>query len=265
MRAFVEGVGLVGPGLQGWRASRGVLAGEEAYRSAATAVAASALLPAAERRRAGMPVRLALAAGIEALESAGRDAAAIGTVFASSSGDCDNVHEMCASLATPERQVSPTRFHNSVHNAAAGYWSIATQCRAPSTSLCGYDASFAMGLLEAASQVAVDGDPVALIAYDHPYPAPLHAARPIGACFGMALVLSAQPAARALAVLDIAFEPRAARASAMADAGLEALRTSVPAARSLPLLAALARAGGEPVILEYVAGSHLRVAVSACA
>jgi hypothetical protein len=265
MRVFVEGVGLVGPGLQGWQASRGLLAGEQVYRSAAAAVPASSLLPAAERRRAGMPVRLALAAGVEALAAAGRDAALIATVFASSSGDCDNVHEMCASLATAERQVSPTRFHNSVHNAAAGYWSIATRCHAPSTSLCGHDASFAMGLLEAASQVAVDGNPVALVAYDHPYPAPLNAARPIGACFGVALVLSARPAAPAIAVLDIEFEPRTARTTPVEDAGLEALRSSVPAARSLPLLAALARAGGEPVILEYVDGTHLRVKVSACA
>jgi hypothetical protein len=79
------------------------------------------------------------------------------------------------------------------------------------------------------------------------------------------LVLSAKPAARAIAVLDIAFEPQAARATAIADAGLEALRSSVPAARSLPLLAALARLRGEAVVLEYVAGAHLRVTVSACA
>src|SRR3954470_6103955 len=249
MRAFVEGVGLVGPGLQSWQASRGLLAGDGAYRPQAILIAASALLPAAERRRAGMPVKLALAAGLEAIEGAGRDAATLATVFASSSGDCDNVHEMCAALATPERQVSPTRFHNSVHNAAAGYWSIATQCREPSTSLCGYDASFAMGLLEAASQVCVDGSPVALIAYDHPYPAPLHAARPIGGAFGAALVLAPQASGRTMAVLDIEFEARTAAETVMADAALEGLTSSVPAARSLPLLAALARSPKQPIIL----------------
>jgi hypothetical protein len=264
MRAFVEGVGLVGPGLQGWQASRAVLAGEQAYSPAAISIAASPLLPAAERRRAGMPVKLALAAGLEAIEGAGRAAATLATVFASSSGDRDNVYEMCVALATPERQVSPTRFHNSVHNAAAGYWSIATQCREPSTSLCGHDASFAMGLLEAASQVCVDGSPVALIAYDHPYPAPLHAARPIGGAFGAALVLTPQATARAIAVLDIEFEARTAAATVIADDALKALTNSVPAARSLPLLAALARAGEQPVILDYVAGTHLRVAVTAC-
>jgi Beta-ketoacyl synthase, N-terminal domain len=264
MRAFVEGVGLVGPGLPGWQASRAVLAGEQAYAPAGISIAASSLLPAAERRRAGMPVKLALAAGLEAIEAAGRDAATLATVFTSSSGDCDNVHEMCAALATPERQVSPTRFHNSVHNAAAGYWSIATQCREPSTSLCGHDVSFAMALLEAASQVCVDGSPVALIAYDHPYPAPLHAARPIGGAFGAALVLTPQATERAIAVLDIEFEPRAAAATVIADDALEDLASSVPAARSLPLLAALARAGDEAVILDYVAGTHLRVVVTPC-
>lgn len=265
MRAFVEGVGLVGPGLGGWAASRALLGGGQAYRPAATAVAASQLLPAVERRRAGMPVKLALAAGLEAIAQAGRDASRLPTVFTSSSGDCDNVHAMCESLATPERQVSPTRFHNSVHNAAAGYWSIATQCHAPSTSLCAYDASFAAGLLDAAAQVAADRTPVALIAYDHPYPAPLSAVRPISAAFGAALVLAPQASAAAIAALDIELGPRQAAATRMPDAALEALRAGVPAARCLPLLAALAGVAGGPVILDYVARTQLRVTLTACA
>jgi len=265
MRAYVEGLGLVGPGLCGWQVSRAVLAGTEPYRPAPTAVAASELLPAAERRRTGVPVKIALAAGREALAIAARDAAATATVFASSSGDCDNLHHLLEALATPEKQVSPTRFHNSVHNAVAGYWSIATQCRAASTSLCCHDASFAAGLLEAVSQVGADGGPVALIAYDHPYPEPLNAARPIRGEFGAALVLSPQATDRAVAALDVSFVPQAASATGVDDPGLEALRCGVPAARSLPLLAALARGSRETVILEYVPGTHLRVAVAPCA
>jgi hypothetical protein len=265
MLAFVEGVGLVGPGLRGWQASRAILAGEQAYGSAPTLVAAGELLPAAERRRAGMPVKLSLAAGQEAFAAAGRDTAATPTVFASSSGDCDNVHHILEALAAVERQVSPTRFHNSVHNAAAGYWSIATQCRAPSTSLCGHDASFAAGLLEAVSQVAFTGAPVGLIAYDHPYPEPLHGARPIHGELCVALLLAPQASERAVAALQVAFMPQEMGASGAADPGLEALRTGVPAARCLPLLAALARGTRETVILEYVASTHLRVAVTPCA
>jgi hypothetical protein len=263
MLAFVEGVGLAGPGLRGWQASRAIFSGKQSHSRAPTAIAASELLPAAERRRAGVPVKLALAVGQEALVNAARDATAAATVFASSNGDCDNVHYMLETLATPERHISPTRFHNSVHNVAAGYWGIATQCRAPSTSLCCHDASFAAGLLESVSQAAVDGALVALISYDHPYPEPLNAVRPIHAEFGVALALAPKATERAVAALDVTFVPRESEASRMADPGLEALRTGVPAARCLPLLAALARGSRETVILEY-AGAHLRVAVTPC-
>ena len=217
-----------------------------------------------KRRRAGVPVKLALAAGQEALVNAARDAAATATVFASSSGDCDNVHYILETLATPERQISPTRFHNSVHNAAAGYWSIAMRARVPSTSLCCFDASFTAGLLKAVIQVGVDDVPVALIAYDHPYPAPLDAVRPVCASFGMALVLAPRPTARAFAVLDVEFVARAAEPTRMPGAGLEAVRTGVPAGRALPLLAALARGSSETLALDCARDAHLRVTVAPC-
>ena len=172
---------------------------------------------------------------------------------------------MLEALATTARQISPTRFHNSVHNAAAGYWSIATQCRAPSTSLACFDASFAAGLLEAACQVAGGGDTVALIAYDHPYPEPLRAVRTLLAAFGVALVLAPGATDRSFATLDIEFVAQDAAATLVAGPGLEGLRASVPAARSLPLLTMLARGSRETVLLEFVAGTHLRVAVAPCA
>ena len=265
MRVFVEGVGLCGPGLGGWEASRALLAGNAPFQSGPTVVTASELLPAAERRRAGMPVKLSLAAGGEALAAAARDAAKTATVFASSSGDCDNVHHMLEALATPARQISPTRFHNSVHNAAAGYWSIANQCRAPSTSLACLDASFAAGLLEAACHVAGNGAAVTLIAYDHPYPEPLHAVRTILAAFGVALVLAPGATDHSIATLDIEFVAQVAAATLATDPGLEGLRNGVPAARSLPLLTVLARGSPGTVVLEFVTGTHLHVAVAPCA
>jgi len=264
MRVFVEGVGIVGPGLQGWTASRAILAGEEAYRPGATVVAASELLPAAERRRAPVAVRLALAAGEEAFRNAGRDAGSTATVFASSSADGDTVHHICETLASAARDVSPTRFHNSVHNAAAGYWSIATRCMKPSTSLGCYDASFAAGLLEAAVQVSTGGVPVGLITYDQPYPEPLHSARPIATSFGAALVLAPVTGERAIAALEIEFVPSPGRATRMQDAGLEAARLGNSAARALPLLAALAAKGGGSVAIDYVSGAHLRIAAGTC-
>jgi len=264
MRVFVEGVGLLGPGLNGWQDSRLLLAGDADHIDMPTVVTVDESLPAAERRRIGLPVKLALAAGRAAFADAQRDAATTATVFTSSAGDGENIHHICSTLASPQRDISPTRFHNSVHNAAAGYWSIATRSHAQSTSLCCYDASFAAGLLDAAAQIEVDAQPVALIAYDQPYPHPLHAVRAIGASFGMALVLTPHATARACASLEVNFMPGAARATRMADRGLEAMRASVPAARSLPLLCALARGTTEVVILAYLADSHLHVRVAPC-
>jgi hypothetical protein len=264
MRVFVEGVGLLGPGLNGWQASSPLLAGSAAYVAAPTVLTASDLLPPAERRRTGTPVKIALAVGREAFAHAGRDAALTATVFTSSGGDGDNVHQICETLAVAELEVSPTRFHNSVHNAAAGYWGIASRSQEPSTSLCCYDASFAAGLLEAAVQAAVDGIPVALIAYDHPYPEPLHTVRHLGPAFGVALVITPQATGASFAALEVGLVAGAQNPTAMADAALDALRASVPAARSLPLLSALARGAAQVVMLEYVAGNHLRVAVEPC-
>ena len=221
-------------------------------------------LPAAERRRVGVPVKLALAVGREALSAADRDPASIAAVFTSSSADCDNLHHICESLATPAREVSPTRFHNSVHNAPAGYWSIATRSQQPSTSLCCRDESFAAGLLEASVQVVVDRNPVVLIAYDHPYREPLHSVRPISSGFAVALVLTGAATGRGIAALDIAVEATVANASTMSDASLEALRAGVPAARSLPIFAALARRTAGALALEYVGGNHLHVGVEPC-
>ena len=264
MQVFVEGVGIAGPGLDGWEASRRVLAGIDPYVASPTLASPGPQLPAAERRRIGMPVRLALAAGYDAFTHAGRNAAATATVFTSSGGDGDNVHAICAALAQAEREMSPTRFHNSVHNAPAGYWSIATRSQRPSTSLCSYDASFAAGLLETTAQVAVEGSPVALIAYDQPYSGPLAQVRPIGAEFAAALLFVPNASERSFASLLVEYRCAAGVASAMADGALETLRTSVPAARCLPLLAALAGRASQSVIIDYHAGSQLHIEIKCC-
>lgn len=264
MRVFVEGVGLLGPGLNGWRNSREVLVGRQGYAGAATVVPPPELLPAAERRRAGMPVKLALAAGREAFLDAGCDPAITAVVFSSSSGDGDILHRMCEALATPEREVSPTHFMNSVHNVAAGYWSIATQCREASTSLCVYDASFTAGLLEAAVQVSVERKPVGLIAHDQPYPEPLHTARPILDKFAVAMILAPSASRRSLATLELRLGADARGETRMPEPQLESVRCGNPAARSLPLLQALARGGRDDLVLPYLDGCHLAVTVAPC-
>jgi Beta-ketoacyl synthase, N-terminal domain len=262
LAAFVDGVGVVGPGMADWPAAARVLTGEVPWQCVPTVLPAPQSLPSAERRRTGTPVKLALAVGLEAAARAGADPATLRAVFSSSGGDGQNCHEICQVLASGDRQLSPTRFHNSVHNAAAGYWGIATGATAASNALCAYDASFGAGLLEALTQLAVERAPVLLIAYDAGYPEPLRRERPIPDAFGVALLLAPARSRASLARLELSWCE--GRADPLSDPGLERLRTSIPAARSLPLLALLARPAAARLAIEYLEGRCLALEVSPC-
>ena len=263
MKLFVESVAILAPGLVGWTAGRAILAGDKTYEPAPLAPPVADLLPAVERRRTGSTVKFALAVGHEALISAGRPVDSVATVFVSSGNDGDVINDICITLAGSDRQVSPTRFHNSVHNAPSGYWGIATHSHHPSTSLCGFDWSFAIGLLEAAAQLQVDRHEVLLVAYDTPYPEPLSGIRPVAEPFGAALLFTRDRASRTIAEIEVTMDAQPKEISRMRDAALEQLRTGNPCARALPLLAALA--GGQPqvVTLERDAGQTLSVCVRA--
>ncbi|MDQ2962992.1 MAG: beta-ketoacyl synthase chain length factor [Pseudomonadota bacterium] len=262
LAAYIDGIGLLGPGLPNWTVGEAVLSGNAPYVEQLAQLPAAATLPAAERRRVGRVVKLALAIGYQAAAAAGQDPSRLATVFTASAADGDICHEICQMLATSDRRISPTRFHNSVHNAPAGYWSIATGAKAPSTSLCAFDGSFCAGLLEALCQVLVAREPVLLIAYDTCYPEPLHRTRPIADAFGIALLLSTERGEPTLGRVDA--ELTADAADVMADPPLESLRMGYPAARGLPLLMALARGQARRQVLDYLDDRRLAVTTTPC-
>ncbi|HMN80772.1 MAG TPA: beta-ketoacyl synthase chain length factor [Burkholderiaceae bacterium] len=277
LRVSVERIALCGPGLTDWPRAATVLRGEAAYEAAAIVVPPPARLPAAERRRVGPSVKLALAGAENLCAGDPAGGAATARVFRSSGGDSENCHVLCEALAADEPQISPTRFTNSVHNAPSGYWSIAAGARVPSSSLCVHDASFAGGLLEAALQAVVDARPVALIAYDVPYPFPLSDKRPIAAAFGSAWLLTPTADARRKTgresagvhvdgnvSAELSFDGwTAGEPEPLADPALERLRAGVPAARCLPLMTAIARGGESVVKLSGPPGQVLAVQVRA--
>lgn len=240
-----------------------MLAGATPYTPRAAVLPTPTALPAAERRRTGAVVRLALAIGFEAASRAGANPADLPTVFSSSGGDGYNCHEICQTLATGDRQLSPTRFHNSVHNAASGYWSIAAGAPTASSVLCAFDATFGAGLLEALTQVVVDRTSVLLVAYDSGYPEPLGAVRPIPDAFGVAMVLApAAPSTTASAIISAVLTD--GPAESMPDARLEAMRATIPAARCLPLLSKLARNESGRVVIDYFEAQRIAIEVSPC-
>jgi hypothetical protein len=259
---YVNGIGVQGPGLSHWPQTAAILRGERPYGHAPTVLAPPAMLPPVERRRAGGPVKLAIAVALEACERAGADPARLTAVFSSSGGDGHNCHELCEALALADREISPTRFANSVHNAAAGYWSIATGAMAPANVLCAHDASFAAGLLEACAQVRTSQQPLLLVAYDTAYPEPIHSKRSLPDAFGVAMVLAPGREACSLARLAVALT--AERPDDLPETSLESLRTAIPAARSLPLLRRIGLPDPGRAVLDYLGETRLRVDVDQC-
>lgn len=257
LQAWINGIGLIAPGLTDWPTAAAVLRGDAQYEAAPSVLPVPLLLPPAERRRASRVIRLSLGVGQEAVVHAGADAATLATVFAASGADGHNCHALCEQLAGDDRQISPTRFHNSVHNAAAGYWGIATHSMAPCQVIGAFDASFGAGLLDALAQVLMDGQPVLLVAYDSEYPEPLHAQRDTPDCGGVALLLSAQRSAASLASITVT--PCREPAEPLDLPALEGLRQNIPALRALPLLQRLARGTAGPVVLDYLAPMQLQV------
>lgn len=240
LRVYVEGIGLWSPQLADFAALRGVLAGAEP--SPPSPRPAAAMLPPNERRRAPASVLLAVEAAGQAVSMSGRPPATLACVFASSHGDQPITDYMCATLARAPTELSPIRFHNSVHNAAVGYWTIATGCHAPSTAVAAQRASFGAGLLEAVSMVLAEQRAVLLVCSDTAGDEPLRELTGCSQPFACALVLAPQPGPASLAALEL--QLLAGRAESPLSEPLAGWRRDNAAAGGLPLLAKLATAGG---------------------
>lgn len=240
------------PGLAGWdefvatAATGGLPAGPAAEP-------VPALLPPREARRSPLLVRLALEVGSQACRGNDVTPADVTTVFASAQGDLEITDYLCRALAGPAPQLSPTRFHNSVHNAAAGYWSIATGNRGPGTALAAGDATAAMALLEAALLARAAG-PVLVMHVDIAALPPLATVLPSRAPAGAALLVAATPRPGWRA-LDL--RPGEPAAAAAAGHWWQALAPGNPVAPLLGLLAALAVPAAGDVALPSGPGTAL--------
>ncbi len=189
LRVCIEGVGAWLRGAPDWNTLRTILRGEHGLREDAPSKPAAAALPPAERRRAPEAVLLAAEVAGQACEQANREPSSMPCVFASTHGELSITDYMCATLANAPRELSPTKFHNSVHNAPAGYWTIATHCERASNAITGWHTSFGAGLLEAATLVAAEQTPVLFAAYDTASSGPLAEMTRTTQSFGTALVL----------------------------------------------------------------------------
>lgn len=234
----VTGIGAWMPGAPDWPALHGVLRGEYGLAEGTPAKPAAEVLPAAERRRAPDSVRLAAEVAAQACRMADRDPAELPCVFASTHGELAITDYVCEILARAPLELSPTKFHNSVLNAPAGYWTIATACTAASSAVTAHHCSFAAGLLEAMAYACAEDVPVLFACCDIGSTGPLAEMTRTTLPFGVALVLS--PTASTGARIRWSLRNPAAGALPPAALALQAVAGDNPTnAHALALLATL--------------------------
>jgi len=196
LSAYLRGVGLWTPAYANFEAW--VAAGQPAElavspeQSAASRPAAELLHPRL-RRRTSVLTR----ATVTALEAAtGQGGAALDSVrlvLVSSLGEIEATVELLAQLGQPHGPVSPTKFHNSVHNTATGYMSIASGNHREATALAGGPHNLEIGALELFAGLAIDGGDAVLLLAEERIPAPFDRAD-ADPTFALALHFGAEPA-----------------------------------------------------------------------
>jgi hypothetical protein len=267
MEVFVAGLGVLGAGLEGWPETRAILTGQKPWRKQDLVLQAPEILSGRERRRSTETTRLALNAAQEAVTHAGHAATELAAVFGSANGSGLETHLILKALTEPDMPVSPTLFHNSVHNSAVGYWCIATGCHRPSTSIACHDATFPAALLKAAAQAKTEETGVLLTVSDCPLPAPLSGKRPLEGPFAVAMVLTPAQESRSRFRMTASWQTAAAGndVTGLREPGdLAAFWLGNPAARALPLLQAFALGGDARVIIDYPEAGRLLLQVAPC-
>ncbi|QSI28319.1 hypothetical protein GNX71_01475 [Variovorax sp. RKNM96] len=263
---YIEGPAFWTPTLPGWDAARAAFRGEGALADPPAKRPSPQVLAPAERRRAPDTVALALEVAAAAMAASGRNAADVPCVFVSAHGDLSINDYMCSTLATDPTVLSPTRFHNSVHNAAVGYWTIGTGCMAASNSVSAFEHSFATGLLEAAVQCAADHSPVLMVGYDTPTVGALTSVTDSRGLLAVAMVIAPERSERSVASLDWSVasndgDPAPADTPPHSQAA-QSLAEINPMAQALGLFESLAHlddGAGPPVTLQLSATLSLRL------
>ncbi len=254
----IEGLAFWSPALPGWPLARAAFRGEGAAVEPPAKRPSPEILAAAERRRAPDSVALALEVATLAMADAGRQGQSLASVFTSAHGDLAVSDYMCTTLASQPALISPTRFHNSVHNAPAGYWTIGTGCMAASSAVSAFTQSFAAGLLEAATQCVADDVAVLLVAFDIQAVGALASVTASTGLLACALVLAPLRASTRGTAVGAELVSGTREIAPMRSSAARALQGNAMA-DALPLFEALALATAEPLDLPLSQTLFLRV------
>lgn len=249
IRCGIHGLGVLTPGLLDWESAQPVLSGQRAWENLDPGRIVAPDLPRTEARRATVATHLALSVARQAMTGHEPSDDEMPSIWAAADSDLVGLDRNCRTLNCDEPWISPHRFQNSVHNTPSGYWSIASQCHGPSTALCSGRESFAAGLVEAVTLLQAGHERCLLVACDEASPPALRRVRDVPVFFATSLLLGVDGSSAMSLTLDI--QGGATEPTICSDPGLERLRASNPAGRSLPLLCSLAAGDDRPVRLAW--------------
>ena len=124
------------------------------------------------RRRTSTLTRAVVTAIEEAVAASGGDLGHTRFVLVSSFGEIETTVTLLSQLGEPGGPISPTKFHNSVHNTATGYLSIAAGNHCEATALAGGPHSLEIGMLEVIAGLAEGGEDALLVFAEERLPPP---------------------------------------------------------------------------------------------
>lgn len=256
MPVYLQGMGIAAPGLVDSASLSAALEGQapdETHKPHPPQ-----LLSPRERRRSPETVRWSFSAAEHACAEAGIETGETQAVFSSGNGDLEITDYLCRTLAEHPELISPTRFHNSVHNAAVGYWSIGAGVSTDVTAVSGWRDSVTAGLIETAGRLHAGVERVLLVVYDGSARGPMRSLVTSRWPFCAALVLARTGGGVALELGPE--QAQADHAAPLPDALAERVADN-PAARMLHLMAlALTGKAGDTLTLaaEQGPGVHVR-------
>lgn len=236
-RLDIVGLGAWSPTFVSWQA---FCTGLQTGTWSTDAVLQPDLIPPRERRRAPQLVKMAIEVMNQACTMANIRPDDVAVIFSSAMGDMQITDYMCRALAETPKLISPTRFHNSVHNAAPGYWSITTGTFTPASAVSAYEYTPSMAFLEAAIQVVEENTPVVLVTQEIAAPLPLLDTCPSEHPFSAAFLMTPPGFSEsATCSLEFSVLQEAADWPALAPMFDDDFRSNF-GARLLPLLTAIA-------------------------
>ncbi len=255
----VLGLGVWGPGFTNWEALQTIFAGTKS--DVEFTAPKPTKMPANERRRAPLQVKLAVETSSQACNMAGLPADELLNVFGSGIGDTDTTDYMCRTLLSEEKLLSPTRFHNSVHNAAAGYWTISSNCMQAANSIAAFELTVPLCLIEASIQANQENKPVLVTLFDTPVAPIIRAMLPCDQAFSCALVIvpAAHPFFEKGQKLSLLIEEKFSSWPDLPYPILQNLYTHNFSARALALLALLNSNEESEITFPFAKTRRLRI------